>query len=107
MSFCSATRGKECRSFWCFSRAARAYFKAQHWLDGAKLNHDPASVEDVKLLFRVLTLFTAFPVFWALFQQQYTKWILQARSMNLEVPWLGGLVLQPEQIQVQQTFLLQ
>ncbi|CAM6098697.1 unnamed protein product [Calypogeia fissa] len=70
-----------------------------HWLDEAKLKHDASAVDDVKLLLRVLMLFTAMPVFWALFEQQYTKWVFQAKSMNLKVSWLGGLVMQPEQIQ--------
>ncbi|CAM6109383.1 unnamed protein product [Calypogeia fissa] len=70
-----------------------------HWLDETKLKHDASAVDDVKLLLRVLTLFTAMPFFWALFEQQYTKWVFQSNAMNLKVSWLGGLVMQPEQIQ--------
>ncbi|KAI5058534.1 hypothetical protein GOP47_0026704 [Adiantum capillus-veneris] len=71
----------------------------KHWLDSAKLKHDEIVVEDVKTLLQVLVVLLPAPLFWALFDQQSSKWVFQAREMNGHVSWLGGLVIQPDQMQ--------
>eukprot|EP00250_Pteridium_aquilinum_P006106 c16087_g1_i1 orf=208-1908(+) len=71
----------------------------KHWLDVAKLKHDNDVVEDVKTLLQVLVVLLPAPLFWALFDQQSSKWVFQAREMDGRVPWLGGLVIQPDQMQ--------
>ena len=72
----------------------------KHWLDAAKLKHDDDVVEDVKMLFQVLVVLLPAPLFWALSDQQSSKWVFQAREMDGCLPWLGGLVIQPDQMQV-------
>lgn len=71
----------------------------KHWLDVAKLKHDDVVVEDVKTLLQVLVVLLPAPLFWALFDQQSSKWVFQARDMDGHLPWLGGLVIQPDQMQ--------
>jgi solute carrier family 15 oligopeptide transporter 1 len=39
-------------------------------------------VAETKQLFRVLAVFIPFPLFWALFEQQGSRWIVQAKRMN-------------------------
>ena len=39
-------------------------------------------VAETKQLFRVLAVFIPFPFFWALFEQQGSRWIVQAQRMN-------------------------
>lgn len=73
--------------------------KRKHWLDIAKLKHDDDVVEDVKTLLQVLVVLLPAPLFWALFDQQSSKWVFQAREMDGCLPWLGGLVIQPDQMQ--------
>ena len=39
-------------------------------------------MSETKQLFRVLAVFIPFPFFWALFEQQGSRWIIQAQRMN-------------------------
>lgn len=73
--------------------------KCEHWLDVAKLKHEDGVVEDVKTLLQVLVVLLPAPLFWALFDQQSSKWVFQAREMDGRLPWLGGIVIQPDQMQ--------
>eukprot|EP00850_Spirogloea_muscicola_P017977 SM000160S02518 [mRNA] locus=s160:58015:61475:+ [translate_table: standard] len=78
-----------------------------HWLDGAKDVHSEAAVEDVKLLLRVLALFAPAPLFWALFDQQASRWVFQARRMDGRLPPpLAHFTIQPEQMQVFNSILI-
>ena len=45
----------------------------------------------------VLFLYIPLPIFWALFDQQASRWTLQATRMNGQ---LGGFTIKPDQIQV-------
>lgn len=55
---------------------------SRHWLDRASSEFSPAEIADVKVLLRVCKVFLPLPVFWALFDQQGSRWTLQARDMN-------------------------
>ncbi|XP_024395190.1 uncharacterized protein [Physcomitrium patens] len=70
-----------------------------HWLDSARAKHDPGVVEDVKGLMRVLALLLPTPLFWSLFDQQSSKWVFQANTMDGRVPWLFNITIQPDQMQ--------
>jgi hypothetical protein len=48
-----------------------------HWLDYARDRYGDQLVEDVKVLLRILVLYMPLPVFWALFDQQSSRWTLQ------------------------------
>ncbi|KAM9582752.1 solute carrier family 15 member 2 isoform 1-T1 [Trichechus inunguis] len=54
-------------------------------------------VTDVKALTRILFLYVPLPMFWALLDQQGSRWTLQATRMDRN---LGFFVLQPDQMQV-------
>lgn len=45
----------------------------------------------------VLFLYIPLPIFWALFDQQASRWTLQATRMNGQ---LGAFTIKPDQIQV-------
>lgn len=67
------------------------------FLDGALKDHSPEVVDAVRAVFAIMTIFfTAVPVFWALFDQHGSTWVLQARQMD---PNFMGVTLQPSQIQ--------
>ena len=51
---------------------------------------------DVWLFLRVLVMFLPLPIFWALFDQQGSRWTLQALRMNGR---LGEFVILPDQVQ--------
>ncbi|XP_063486224.1 solute carrier family 15 member 2 isoform X6 [Symphalangus syndactylus] len=71
--------------------------KRQHWLDWAAEKYPKHLIMDVKALTRVLFLYIPLPMFWALLDQQGSRWTLQAIRMNGN---LGFFVLQPDQMQV-------
>ncbi|EPQ13393.1 Solute carrier family 15 member 2 [Myotis brandtii] len=71
--------------------------KRQHWLDWAAEKYPKQLIMDVKALTRILFLYIPLPMFWALLEQQGSRWTLQATRMNRN---LGFIVLQPDQMQV-------
>jgi POT family proton-dependent oligopeptide transporter len=75
----------------------------QHWLDLARAAHPAEAVEGAKAVFRILGVFGAVTLFWALFDQKGSSWVLQARAMDLS---MGGLVLSPSQLQALNPFLI-
>ncbi|XP_045396120.1 solute carrier family 15 member 2 isoform X2 [Lemur catta] len=77
--------------------------KRQHWLDWAAEKYPKQLIADVKALTRVLFLYIPLPMFWALLDQQGSRWTLQATKMNGN---LGFFVLQPDQMQVLNPFLV-
>ncbi|KAI2804751.1 hypothetical protein BLOT_003739 [Blomia tropicalis] len=77
--------------------------KRSHWLDYADDKFDVKTVNDVKTLMAVLFLYLPLPIFWALFDQQASRWTLQATRMNGQ---LGGFTIKPDQIQVINPFLV-
>ncbi|XP_031219667.1 solute carrier family 15 member 2 [Mastomys coucha] len=75
----------------------------QHWLDWAAEKYPKHLIMDVKALTRILFLYIPLPMFWALLDQQGSRWTLQANKMNGD---LGFFVLQPDQMQVLNPFLV-
>jgi proton-dependent oligopeptide transporter, POT family len=75
----------------------------QHWLDLAREGHPADSVEGAKAVFRILGVFAAVTLFWALFDQKGSSWVLQAKQMDLAV---GEVVLRPAQLQALNPFLI-
>ncbi|CAD5211898.1 unnamed protein product [Bursaphelenchus xylophilus] len=56
--------------------------KKEHWLDYGIERYGKRTVTDVKALTSVCFLLVPMVVFWALFDQQGSTWVLQAKSMN-------------------------
>ncbi|XP_012156443.1 peptide transporter family 1 isoform X2 [Ceratitis capitata] len=75
----------------------------KHWLDYAEASSGQKMVADTKVLLKILVLFLPFPVFWALFDQQGSRWTFQATRMNGET---FGYVIKPDQMQVVNPLLI-
>lgn len=71
--------------------------KKEHWMDYAKEDYGTRMVEDIKALFKVLFMFLPLPVFWTLFDQQGSRWTLQAEEMDGDIGALG--TIKPDQVQ--------
>ncbi|KAJ7520748.1 hypothetical protein O6H91_19G021100 [Diphasiastrum complanatum] len=71
----------------------------RHWLDAATAKHDKTAVEDVKTVLRLLLFLLPTPLFWSLSDQQSSKWVFQAQRLDGRISWLGGLEIQPDQMQ--------
>uniref|UniRef100_UPI00358FF3B4 solute carrier family 15 member 2-like n=1 Tax=Myxine glutinosa TaxID=7769 RepID=UPI00358FF3B4 len=74
-----------------------------HWLDWAKEKHNDNLINDVKKVLRVLLLYLPLPMFWALFDQQGSRWTLQATAMSGD---FGTFVLKPDQMQTLNPLLI-
>ena len=71
--------------------------KKMHWLDYANDEYDTSLINDIKAALQVMILFIPLPIFWALFDQQGSRWTFQATRMNGEI---GNFLLEPDQMQV-------
>ncbi|XP_016962541.1 peptide transporter family 1 isoform X2 [Drosophila biarmipes] len=75
----------------------------EHWLDYADVKYDRQLIDDVKVLMRVLFLYLPLPVFWALFDQQGSRWTFQATRMDGD---MGTWDIKPDQLQVLNPLLI-
>ncbi|XP_055843113.1 peptide transporter family 1 isoform X2 [Episyrphus balteatus] len=75
----------------------------EHWLDHAEKKYDKQLIADVKVLLRVLLLYVPLPIFWALFDQQGSRWTFQATRMNGD---MGGFTIKPDQMQMLNPLLI-
>ncbi|CAH2035220.1 unnamed protein product, partial [Iphiclides podalirius] len=91
----------------CIGRAVvkscKSKEKREHWLDHADDKYDANLIEDIKSLLRVLVLFIPLPVFWALFDQQGSRWTFQADRMEQDI---GNWTLKADQMQVLNPLLI-
>lgn len=70
--------------------------KGQSLLDVAKEKYAPEKVEGIKAVYRVLSVFAFVPIFWAMWDQCLSEWVLQATKLDLT---MFGFKLLPEQVQ--------
>lgn len=68
-----------------------------HWLDYAEEAYGKKLVMETKILLNVLVLFAPLPFFWALFDQQGSRWTFQATRMNGDI---GFYTIKPDQMQL-------
>ncbi|CAF4745088.1 unnamed protein product [Pieris macdunnoughi] len=84
-------------------KSVKSKVKRHHWLDHADDKFDSNLIEDVKSLLRVLVLFIPLPIFWALFDQQGSRWTFQADRMEQNI---AGWTLKADQMQVLNPLLI-
>lgn len=68
-----------------------------HWLDRAAPEHSPEMIQAVRSFINVAVIFGPLVFFWALFDQQGSTWVLQARRLDGRIGWITVL---PEQINI-------
>ena len=51
--------------------------RSQHWLDVAVDRYDQDTLDDIKAVYRVGVLFLLYPMYWALYDQQGSRWTIQ------------------------------
>ncbi len=81
----------------------RARAPGTSWLDAARARHPAEAVNGARAVLRLLGIFAAVAVFWALFDQKGSSWVLQARRMELG---LWGRTIDPAQLQALNPFLI-
>lgn len=65
-------------------------------LGGALKRHPPEAVEGARAVFRIMGVFSMIPVFWALFDQKASTWVVQAMNMDQKI---GPYTFLPSQMQ--------
>uniref|UniRef100_A0A3Q3QRD2 Solute carrier family 15 member 1 n=2 Tax=Monopterus albus TaxID=43700 RepID=A0A3Q3QRD2_MONAL len=86
-----------------FRHRSSQYSKRAHWMDWAEEKYDKLLIAQVKMVLKVLFLYIPLPMFWALFDQQGSRWTIQATTMNGD---FGFFVLQPDQMQIVNPILI-
>ncbi|XP_042222595.1 solute carrier family 15 member 1-like isoform X2 [Homarus americanus] len=91
----------------CIMHALRQKCKTkenkEHWLDHASDKFDKSLISDVKVVLKILLLYIPLPFFWALFDQQGSRWTFQATRMDGQI---GSWTVKPDQMQVVNPFLI-
>ncbi|KAL5234282.1 hypothetical protein ACI65C_001692 [Semiaphis heraclei] len=72
--------------------------EVHHWLDLASNKFSKTEVSDTKAALEVMYTFIAYPVFWALYEQQGSRWTLQATLMDGKLDGIGWEI-KPDQMQ--------
>ncbi|XP_056315610.1 solute carrier family 15 member 1-like [Danio aesculapii] len=86
-----------------FRHRSKQYPKREHWMDWAEEKYDKLLIAQVKMVVKVLFLYIPLPMFWALFDQQGSRWTIQATTMDGN---FGGFVIQPDQMQIVNPILI-
>uniref|UniRef100_H3C9A9 Solute carrier family 15 member 1b n=1 Tax=Tetraodon nigroviridis TaxID=99883 RepID=H3C9A9_TETNG len=86
-----------------FRHRSSQYPKRAHWMDWAEEKYDKLLIAQVKMVLKVLFLYIPLPMFWALFDQQGSRWTLQATTMDGK---FGSLEIQPEHMQTVNPILI-
>ncbi|XP_071426515.1 solute carrier family 15 member 1-like [Pithys albifrons albifrons] len=87
-----------------FRHRSKKFPKREHWLDWASEKYDKRLIAQTKMVLKVLFLYIPLPMFWALFDQQGSRWTLQATAMNGVLK--GPLVIKPDQMQIVNPILI-
>nr|XP_035148872.2 solute carrier family 15 member 1 isoform X3 [Callithrix jacchus] len=86
-----------------FRHRSKTFPKREHWLDWAKEKYDERLISQIKMVTRVMFLYIPLPMFWALFDQQGSRWTLQATTMSGKI---GTMEIQPDQMQTVNAILI-
>ncbi|XP_045725605.1 solute carrier family 15 member 1 isoform X2 [Mirounga angustirostris] len=86
-----------------FRHRSKAFPKREHWLDWAREKYDERLISQIKMVTRVMFLYLPLPMFWALFDQQGSRWTLQATTMSGKI---GLIEIQPDQMQTVNAILI-
>ncbi|XP_016364322.1 solute carrier family 15 member 1-like [Sinocyclocheilus rhinocerous] len=86
-----------------FNHRSKQHPKREHWMDWAEEKYDKLLIAQVKMVLKVLFLYIPLPMFWALFDQQGSRWTLQATTMDGN---FGAFIIQPDQMQIVNPMLI-
>ncbi|XP_029968623.1 solute carrier family 15 member 2 [Salarias fasciatus] len=95
-----------CIGFAIRNRLRRWKYEAPraHWLDWAEDKYPKRLIQEIKMVLRVLILYIPLPMFWALFDQQGSRWTLQSTRMNMALG--SSFNVKPDQIQMLNPLLI-
>ncbi|KAL3090065.1 hypothetical protein niasHS_006517 [Heterodera schachtii] len=80
----------------CWGSKSRSHRRSpDHWLDYARPKYDEHLIAGVKSMLAIIVLYIPIVFFWALYDQQGSTWVLQARRMDGRIGWF---TLLPDQV---------
>ncbi|NXO38143.1 S15A1 protein, partial [Locustella ochotensis] len=85
-----------------FRHRSKEFPKREHWLDWASDKYDKRLIAQTKMVLRVLFLYIPLPMFWAVFDQQGSRWTLQVFFLSGDF----GFQVQPDQMQIVNPILI-
>ncbi|XP_038133672.1 solute carrier family 15 member 2 [Cyprinodon tularosa] len=85
-------------------RSSKPGLQRKHWLDWAEDMYPKRLIQEIKMVLRVLVLYIPLPMFWALFDQQGSRWTLQATRMNMAFG--NSFTIKPDQMQMLNALLI-
>ncbi|XP_026151679.1 solute carrier family 15 member 2 isoform X2 [Mastacembelus armatus] len=85
-------------------RSLKSDPQRNHWLDWAEEKYSKRLIQEIKMVLRVLVLYIPLPMFWALFDQQGSRWTLQATRMNMAFG--DAFSIKPDQMQMLNALLI-
>jgi len=98
---------------WHALRRIGTHRAGENWLDTALERHPPEAVEGARAVLRIMGVFGAVTVFWALFDQTGSSWVLQGKQLigtigpfSLGDTVLGPFELDAAQLQALNPFLV-
>ncbi|KAH3753821.1 solute carrier family 15 member 2-like isoform X1 [Dreissena polymorpha] len=96
----------KCIFYGAVGRLQRTKYEEErsHWLYYADDKFENHFIEDVRRLLKVLLMFLPLPMFWALSDQQGSRWTLQAEHMNGDMGIFG--TIKPDQMQALNPLLI-
>ncbi|CAL1288224.1 unnamed protein product [Larinioides sclopetarius] len=77
--------------------------KRDHWLEYADDKFDRKLIFDIKSFLQVMWIYIPLPIYWLLYEQQGSTWILQAAEMDGRVL---GYNIKPDQMQIANPILI-
>ncbi|GFT15660.1 solute carrier family 15 member 2 [Nephila pilipes] len=86
-----------------YRKTAAKNEKKKHWLDYADDRYDSSLIADIKDVARILFIYIPLPLFWALWEQQGSRWVLQGSKMDGEI---HGYYLKPDQMLILNPLLI-
>ena len=96
----AANRAKNLRHRRNHVTIAQSAAKAREsWLDYADDKYSAKLIGDVKRFCKVLVVFSPLPIFWALYDQQGSRWTEQAQQLDGRLG-SAGITVKPDQFQV-------
>ncbi len=89
---------------WSAGRRLGTHRAGQGWLDTALERHPAEAVDGARAVLRIMGVFGAVTVFWALFDQTGSSWVLQGKQLvNVIGPFtMGGVTLGPFELDAAQ-----
>ncbi|XP_050301634.1 peptide transporter family 2-like [Anthonomus grandis grandis] len=85
------------KCIWYAIRHRKEEPPVDYWLDRSEPKFGADLVKDINAVGRVLLIFLPLPVYFALYYQQHSAWVLQASKMDGDI---GFYTILPEQLQI-------